>query len=101
MVITGELANLIDAIQANAQKVVEINNHPTRSLNNITSESSDRNKCQDKDFECPYWKDDCFKSEWKNFMKKWCQKTCGYCPEEGTFVHNLDTFYLINDNSDL
>ena len=89
MVITGELANLIDAIQANDQKVVEINNHPTRNLNNITSESSDRNKCQDKRVYCPDWKDDCFTSikGLKDWMKYWCQKTCGYCPEEGTLVH--------------
>ena len=98
MVITGELANLIDAIQANDQKVVEINNHPTRSLNNITSESSDRNKCQDKSKRCIFIKKEY--CTWHPLVKKQCKKTCGNCPEEGTLIHNLVTLYLINDYSD-
>ena len=59
MVITGELANSIDAIQANDQKAVEINGRPIRSppirsspiqdksLNNVTLASSDREECFD------------------------------------------------------
>ena len=92
------MADLINAIQTDDQKAVEVNGHlmQAKNLNNITSESSDRNNCQDKHEMCPYWKDDCFKGFWKDWMKKNCKKTCGNCPEEGTLVHNLITLYLIN-----
>ena len=89
------MADLINAIQTDDQKAVEINGHlmQAKNLNNITSESSDRNKCKDENYYCPYWKDDCFTSKFKDWMKKECPETCGYCSEEGTLVHNLDTFY--------
>ena len=70
-----------------------------KNLNNITSESSDRNKCQDlRPGSCPNWKKRGFCKY--PYVKKRCKKTCGHCPEEGILVHNLVTLYLINDNSD-
>ena len=89
------MADLINSIQTDDQKAVEVNGHlmQAKNLNNITSESSDRKKCQDHFESCPSWKDDCVAD--KDWMKLWCPKTCG-CSEEGTLVHNLDTFYLIN-----
>jgi hypothetical protein len=46
MVITGESADLINAVQANDKKGVEINGHPIQAkrLDNVTSESSGQNR---------------------------------------------------------
>ena len=87
MAITGELADLTNAIRINDQKAVEINGHlmQARSFNNVTSESSDRNQCQDKQSGCPGWaKWACTNNFYKNWMKKTCPKSCGYCT--GTYI---------------
>ena len=96
------MADLINAIQNDDQKAVEINGHlmQAKNLNNVTSESSDRKRCRDLSppGTCSYWKKRGYCK--KPFGKKRCKKTCGNCPEKGTLVHNLVTLYLINDNSD-
>jgi hypothetical protein len=61
MVITGESADLINAIQAYDKIAVEINGHPIQAnrLDNATSESPGRNQCQDSAqyaSNCPGWK---------------------------------------------
>ena len=95
------MADLINAIQTDDQTAVEINGHlmQAKNLNNITSESSDRENCRDLTSYCPFWKKRGL-CTWHPYVKKRCKKTCGNCPEEGTLVHNLVTLYLINDNSD-
>ena len=87
MVITDELPDLINAIQANDQKSAEINRHQmqAKNLNNDTSESSDRNKCEDiYPGSCPSYTEYCKIAGYQDWMKKYCKKTCGYCPGEGT-----------------
>ena len=46
MVVTGESADLINEVQANDKKEVEINGHPIQAkrLDNVTSESSGQNR---------------------------------------------------------
>jgi len=78
----GELADLINAIQNDDQKAVEINGHlmQAKNLNNVTSESSDRNQCQDEyPTACPHWKWACTDPEWVSLMQNICKKTCGLC----------------------
>jgi len=78
----GYSFDLTDAIQANEEIAVEINGHPiqAKSLDIVTSESSDRNQCQDKASGCPGWAQwACTNNFYKNWMKKTCPKSCGYC----------------------
>jgi hypothetical protein len=87
LVITGYSFDLTDAIQANEEIATEINGHPiqAKSLDIVTSESSDRNQCQDKASGCPGWaKWACTNNFYKNWMKKTCPKSCGYCT--GTYI---------------
>ena len=80
MLITGDLADLTNAIQANDKVAVEINPIQAKSLNNVTSESSDRNQCQDKyPSRCPGLKRHCTNPKSISIMQKICKKTCGYC----------------------
>ena len=79
---TGELADLINAIQTNDQKAVEINGHliQAKNLNNVTVESSDQNQCQDNyPTGCPGWKWACTHPWYIAFMQNNCQKSCGLC----------------------
>ena len=86
MLITGDLADLTNAIQANDKVAVEINPIQAKSLNNVTSESSDRNQCQDSQPACPNWKWACTDPEWASEIQNICKKTCGSCPGEGTYI---------------
>ena len=90
MSITGESADLINAVQAYDKIAVEINGHPMQAkrLDNVTSESSDRNQCQDSAqyaSYCPGWKWACTVQRWVYFMQNNCKETCGLCSG------NLDT----------
>ena len=90
MVITGESADLINAIQANDKIAVEINGHPmqAKGLDNVTSESSNRNQCLDSvqyQSNCPNWKWACTDPRYVAFMQNNCKKSCGLCSG------NLDT----------
>ena len=87
LVITGYSFDLTDAIQANEEIATEINGHPiqAKSLDIVTSESSDRNQCQDKQSGCPGWaKWACTNNFYKNWMKQNCPKSCKYCT--GTYI---------------
>ena len=88
MVITGYSFDLTDAIQANEEIGIEINGHQmqAKSLDIVTSESSDRNQCQDKQSGCPGWKWACTNWQWKNWMANQCPKTCGLCPGTCTMI---------------
>ena len=81
MVIIGYSADFADAIHANSEKTVEINGHPiqAKSLEIVTSESSDRNQCQDKASGCPAWTWYCTNNQWKDWMAQTCPKSCGLC----------------------
>ena len=82
------MADLINAIQNDDQKAFEINGHlmQAKKLNNVTSESSDRNQCQDEyPTGCPHWKWACTHPHWVSTMQNVCKKTCGLCSG------NLDT----------
>ena len=88
MAITGDWADLTNAIRINDQKAAEINGHlmQAKSFNNVTSESSDRNQCQDSQPACPNWKWACTDPEWASEIQNICKKTCGSCPGEGTYI---------------
>ena len=96
MVITGNSFDLTDAIQANEEIATEINGHQmqTISLDIVTSESSDRNQCQDKQSGCPGWKWACTNNQWKTWMADQCPKTCGLCP--GTCATIIQISWGIN-----
>ena len=84
MVITGESADLINAIQAYDKIAVEINGHPIQAnrLDNITSESPGRNQCQDSAqyaSNCPGWTWACTDPRYVSFMQNNCKKSCGLC----------------------
>merc|ERR1711971_1531337 len=86
LVLFGHSTDLTNAAPANDEIAVETNGHPTpgpiqaKSLDIVTSESSDRNQCQDKSSGCPGWaKWACTNNFYKNWMKKTCPKSCGYC----------------------
>ena len=75
MSITGELADLINAIQA-YDKIA------TKRLNNVTSESPGRNQCQDSAqyaSNCPGWKWACTDPRYVSFMQSNCKESCGLC----------------------
>merc|ERR1711971_527853 len=86
LVLFGHSTDLTDAAPANDEIAVETNGHPTpgpvqaKSLDIVTSESSDRNQCQDKASGCPTWTWACTNNQWKDWMAKTCPKTCGVCP---------------------
>ena len=84
-VIKGDFADLTNETHVNDETAVQVNGHPIQveSFNNVTSESSDRNHCQDKSSRCPRWKKACTNPKYVSFMKRKCKKTCGYC--EGTY----------------
>ena len=82
----GDFAD-ITGTQANDETAVQANGHPiqVKSFNNVTSESSDRNHCQDRDkIRCPRLKKACTNPKYVSLMKRMCKKTCGYCPGAGT-----------------
>ena len=81
MSITGESADLINAIQA-YDKIA------TKRLNNVTSEIPGRNQCQDSAqyaSNCPGWKWACTDPKYASFMQTNCKESCGLCSG------NLDT----------
>ena len=81
MSITGESADLINAIQA-YDKIA------TKRLNNVTSEIPGRNQCQDSAqyaSNCPGWKWACTDPRYVSFMQSNCKESCGLCSG------NLDT----------
>merc|ERR1712172_341329 len=86
LVLFGHSTDLTDAAPANDEIAVETNGHPTpgpiqaKSLDIVTSESSDRNQCQDKASGCPTWTWACTNNQWKDWMAQTCPKTCGVCP---------------------
>ena len=61
--------------------LTDINGHPiqAKSLEIVTSESSDRNQCQDKASGCPAWTWHCTNGQWKDWMAQNCPKSCGLC----------------------
>ena len=76
MVITGDLADLINAIQANGQNEVD--------KKAITKFKSDKSKCQDfvqYASRCPGWTGYCKDDEFGDFMQIFCKKSCGLCPQ--------------------
>ena len=82
MSITGESADLINAIQA-YDKIA------TKRLNNVTSEIPGRNQCQDSAqyaSNCPGWKWACTDPKYASFMQTNCKESCGLCSG------NSDTF---------
>ena len=84
MSITGESADLINAVQAYDKIAVEINGHPIQAkrLDNVTSEMTGRNQCQDSAqyaSNCPGWKWACTDPEYVSFMQNNCKESCGLC----------------------
>jgi len=71
--------DLTDVIQANEEIATETNGHQMQAKSLVTSESSDRNLCQDKKSGCPGWKWACTNNYWKNWMAHYCPKSCGLC----------------------
>merc|ERR1711971_1338283 len=87
LVLFGHSTDLTNAAPANDEIAVETNGHPTpgpiqaKSLDIVTSESSDRKQCQDKASGCPTWTWACTNNQWKDWMAQTCPKTCGLCPD--------------------
>jgi len=78
--------DLTDVIQANEEIATKTNGHQmqAKSLDIVTSESSDRNQCQDKHSGCPGLKSYCASSLfWKNWMATYCPTSCGLCSGSG------------------
>ena len=75
----GYSFDLTDVIQANEEIATETNGHQMQAKSLVTSESSDRNLCQDKKSGCPGWKWACTNNYWKNWMAHYCPKSCGLC----------------------
>merc|ERR1712172_177230 len=79
--------DLTDVIQANEEIATGTNGHQmqAKSLDIVTSESSDRNQCQDKRSGCPGWKSYCASNSlfWRNWMATYCPTTCGLCSGSG------------------
>ena len=86
MSITGESADLINAVQAYDKIADEINDHPIQAkrLDNVTSEMPGRNQCQDSAqyaSNCPGWKWAlyCTHPRYASFMQLNCKQSCGLC----------------------
>ena len=76
MVITGDLADLINAVQANDQNEVDIKE--------IKRFKSDKSKCQDFGqyaSSCPGWTGYCKDDLYGDWMQIFCKKSCGLCPQ--------------------
>ena len=77
MAITGDLADLINAIQASDQNV---------DIKEIKRFKSDKSKCQDFGqyaSSCPVWtlSGYCKDDEFGDWMQIFCKKSCGLCPQ--------------------
>ena len=84
MSITGESADLINAVQAYDKIADETNGHPIQAkrLDNVTSEIPGRNQCQDSALyasNCPGWKWACTDPRHVSFMQLYCKESCGLC----------------------
>ena len=82
MSITGESADLIDAVQAYHKIAVQINRIQAKRLDNVTSEMTGRNQCQDSAqyaSNCPGWKWACTDPRYVSFMQRNCKESCGLC----------------------
>ena len=79
MSITGESADLINAVQAYDKIAVEIQ---AKRLDNVTSKMPGRNQCQDSAqyaSNCPGWKWACTDPRYVSFMQSNCKESCGLC----------------------
>ena len=84
MSITGESADLINAVQAYDKIADETNGHPIQAkrLDNVTSKMPGRNQCQDSAqyaSNCPGWKRFCTNPRYVSFMQLYCKESCGLC----------------------
>ena len=97
VVISGDLADLINAIEANDQNEVD--------KEEIKRFKSDKSKCQDfgqHAAKCPNWTGYCKDDEFGDFMQTFCKKSCGLCPQgPGTVMefHVRKTFLLQGQKS--
>ena len=79
MSITGESADLINAVQAYDKIAVKIQ---AKRLDNVTSKMPGRNQCQDSAqyaSNCPGWKWACTDPRYVSFMQSNCKESCGLC----------------------
>ena len=79
MSITGESADLINAVQAYDKIAVKIQ---AKRLDNVTSKMPGRNQCQDSAqyaSNCPGWKWACTDPRYVSFMLSNCKESCGLC----------------------
>ena len=74
MVITDDLADLINSIQANDENEVD---------KKAIKFNSDKSKCQDSGryaSRCPSWTWYCKDDVFGDWMETYCKKSCGLCP---------------------